>query len=215
MTGPGHSWKLLKAPRAPPSFPVCPGSLPVRAGAGGQGSGWAGPFVAWVRARGSCRSWATSDRWDHREGSGVPSEGVCRCQGGGPGAGNRESRLSEFSRVSPRLPPPNSGPGRRHSQGWGGCQGPCRAKRERGVNPWAGEWQGGGRRLPAWPLCPSLCPAPGPAWGMGGQRTQRPGSRVGRSPCPWPLAQARAQGLRNAAKGGARPLRCHRGPGAG
>ncbi|KAB0350227.1 hypothetical protein FD754_015084 [Muntiacus muntjak] len=38
------------------------------------------PWQAVVRSgqESHCRSWVTSDRWDHREGGGVPSEDVCR-----------------------------------------------------------------------------------------------------------------------------------------
>lgn len=189
----------METPRAPPSFPVCPGSLPVRAGAGGQlagrGAGGLGPLLP-VTAGTTARAAGFHLR-------------VCRCQGGGPGAGNRGSCLSEFSRVSPRLPPPNSGPGRRHSQGWGAAGDPAGPRRERGVNPWAGEWQGG-RGLPAWPLCPQPLPCPRACLGNGGVR-ERGGREAGQEGAlalgPW--LRLGHRGSEMLPRGGVWPLRYH------
>lgn len=191
-----------QGPTQLPSLPWLPSSEGGgRWAASWQGSRWAGPFVAWVRARGNCHSWATSDRWDHREGGEVPSEGVSVSRWGLRSGEQRKLPVQ----VLPGVPPPSSPQlwaWKEALTGLGGCRGPCRAQERKGSKPL-------GRRVAGRPGASSLAPLP-PASALpqglpgewGGQRTRRPGSRAGRSPCPRPLAQARAQGLRNAAKGG-------------
>lgn len=118
-----------------------------------------------------------------------------------PGAGNRGSRLSEFSRVSPRLPPPNSWPGRRHSQGWGAAGDPAGPRRERGVNRWAREWQGG-QGLPAWPLCPQPLPCPRACLGNGGTENAEAGKQGRKDPLPSAPGSGSGTGAEKCCQGG-------------
>lgn len=79
-----------------------------------------------------------------------------------------------------------------------GCRGLCRAQEKKrskplgSDRPLAKSGRDAGGFQPG-PSAPSLCPAPGPTWGMGGWRAQRLGSRAGSSPCLRPLAQAQAR----------------------